>query len=124
MGVLRNPKWETFSQEIVKGRPALEAYVIAGYPRNRGNASRLRLHEAIKARIAELMGFKTAAVEAATLTAAEKAGLDAFWVLRSLRRNATLAARAGDRAASNRAVELIGKHLGMFINKNRWKSAA
>ena len=119
MGVLRNPKWETFSQEIVKGRPALEAYVTAGYPRNRGNASRLRLHEAIKARIAELMGFKTAAVEAATLTAAEKAGLDAFWVLRSLRRNATLAARAGDRAASNRAVELIGKHLGMFINKNQ-----
>ncbi len=24
----------------------------------------------------------------------------------------------GDRAASNRAVELIGKHLGMFIDKN------
>jgi hypothetical protein len=38
-------------------------------------------------------------------------------VLRSLRRNATLAARAGDRAASNRAVELIGKHLGMFVDK-------
>ncbi len=43
--------------------------------------------------------------------------LDHFWVLRSLRRNATLAARAGDRAASNRAVELIGKHLGMFVDK-------
>ena len=28
-----------------------------------------------------------------------------------------LAARAGDRAASNRAVELIGKHLGMFVDK-------
>ena len=38
-------------------------------------------------------------------------------MLRSLRRNATLAARAGDRAASNRAVELIGKHLGMFVDK-------
>ena len=38
--------------------------------------------------------------------------------MRSLRRNATLAARAGDRAASNRAVELIGKHLNnMFIDR-------
>ena len=38
-------------------------------------------------------------------------------MLRSLRRNATLAARAGDRAASNRAVELIGKHLNMFVDQ-------
>ena len=28
-----------------------------------------------------------------------------------------LAARRGDTAASNRAMELIGKHLGMFIDK-------
>lgn len=34
-----------------------------------------------------------------------------------MRRNATLAARAGDRAASNRAIELIGKHLNMFADR-------
>jgi hypothetical protein len=27
--------------------------------------------------------------------------------------------RAGDRAASNRAVELIGKHLGMFVDRKQ-----
>jgi hypothetical protein len=117
MGVLRNPKWETFSQEIVKGRPALEAYVTAGYPRNRGNASRLRLHEAIKARIAELMGFKTAAVEAEQLSAAERAGVDTFWVLRNLRINAIQAMRHGDRAAAARSLELVGKHLNMFVDR-------
>jgi hypothetical protein len=117
MGVLSNGKHETFAQEIAKGTAITKAYVIAGYPPNKGNASRLRLHEGIKARIAELMAQKTAAVALAELSAAEKAGLDHFWVLRSLRRNATLAARAGDRAASNRAVELIGKHLGMFVDK-------
>jgi hypothetical protein len=41
----------------------------------------------------------------------------AFWVLRGLRRNAVLAARRGDTAASNRAMELIGKHIGMFVDK-------
>jgi hypothetical protein len=49
--------------------------------------------------------------------AAEKAGVDQYWVMRTLRRNAVMAARAGDRAASNRAVELIGKHIGMFVDK-------
>ena len=117
MGVLKNPKWERFSQEIVRGRAAPEAYATAGFRYNRGNASRLRLHEAIKARIAELMAFKTAAVEAEALSAAERAGVDAFWVVRGLRRNATLAARRGDIAASNRAIELIGKHLNMFVDR-------
>jgi hypothetical protein len=117
MGVLTNGKHEVFAQEIARGTAITKAYVLAGYPANRGNASRLRLHEGIKARIAELQGQKTAAVELAQLTAAEKAGVDAFWVMRGLRRNATLAARRGDTAASNRAMELIGKHLGMFIDK-------
>jgi hypothetical protein len=59
----------------------------------------------------------TTALELAQLTAAERAGLDAFWVMRSLRRNATLAARRGDTAASNRAIELVGKHLNMFADR-------
>jgi hypothetical protein len=56
-------------------------------------------------------------VAVASLDAAARAGVDSYWILRGLRRNATLAARRGDTAASNRAMELIGKHLGMFIDK-------
>ena len=63
MGVLINSRHERFAQEIVRGMPITKAYIIAGYPSNRGNASRLRLHEGIKERIAELQGQKTAAVE-------------------------------------------------------------
>ena len=37
--------------------------------------------------------------------------------MRTLRRNSVMAARRGDEAASTRAAELIGKHLGMFIDK-------
>jgi hypothetical protein len=80
MGVLINAKWEIFSQEIARGKPASEAYALAGFSPNRANATRLRLHDSIKARVAELLAFKTAAVEAETLTAAEKAGVDHYWV--------------------------------------------
>jgi phage terminase small subunit len=117
MGVLTNVRFERFAQEIVKGTPVRKAYAIAGYRANKGNASRLRLHQGIKARIAELQSQKTAAVELAQLDAAEKAGLNHLWVLRSLRRNAVMAARRGDTAASNRAIELIGRHLAMFSDR-------
>ncbi len=40
-----------------------------------------------------------------------------YWVMRSLRTNAVLAARRGDRAPANPAIELIGRHLGMFIDR-------
>jgi hypothetical protein len=62
---------------------------------------------------------KAAEAQREALTAAEKAGLDHFWVMRRLRTNAVMAARRGDTAASNRATELIGKHLGMFIDKKQ-----
>ena len=97
----------------------VDAYEKAGYPRNRSNASRLRLRERISARIDELVAQKSAAASLAELTAAEKAGVDQYWVLKSLRRNAVLSARHGDRAAANRAIELIGKHLGMFVDKKQ-----
>ena len=46
-----------------------------------------------------------------------RVGLTEEWVLRSLRLNAVMTARRGDRAASNRAAELIGRQFGMFIDK-------
>jgi hypothetical protein len=54
-----------------------------------------------------------------SLTAAERAGVDQYWVLRNLRINAVQAMRHGDRAAATRSIELIGKHLGMFIDKKQ-----
>jgi hypothetical protein len=53
------------------------------------------------------------------VSAAERVGLDEAWVLRNLKRNAVMAMRAGDRAAAARSIELIGKHLGMFIDRKQ-----
>ncbi len=119
MGILLNQQHETFSQEIAKGTGVAKAYVVAGYPPNKGNAYRLRPvpKRGCCARIAELTAARSEMAARDALTAAERAGLDSYWVMRRLRTNAVLAARRGDTAASNRATELIGKHLGMFVDK-------
>jgi len=53
------------------------------------------------------------------MSAAERVGVDEAWVLRNLRMNAVMAMRVGDRAAAARSIELIGKHLGMFIERKQ-----
>jgi phage terminase small subunit len=119
MGVLTSPKQEAFVQELAKGATVMKAYAAAGYPPSKGNAYRLRLRGPVVARLAELVAARSAVVQAAAISAAEKAGVDHYWVMRRLRTNAVLSARRGDTAASNRATELIGKHLGMFIDKKQ-----
>jgi hypothetical protein len=49
--------------------------------------------------------------------AAARVGVDEEWVLRKLRTNAVLSMRAGDRSAAARSLELIGKHLNMFVER-------
>jgi len=51
---LRNLKFERFAQAIVDGTDLPQAYVDAGYQRNRANHNRLVRDPRIKARIAEL----------------------------------------------------------------------
>jgi phage terminase small subunit len=121
MAILRNPKWERFAQELAGGRTAGQAYEISGFCANPANAWRLHQREEIRRRIDEILDQKQRAADKAVENAAEKAGLDTYWVMRTLRRNSVLAARRGDTAASNRAAELIGRHLGMFIEKKEFQ---
>lgn len=52
--VLSNPRHERFAQELARGKTADEAYVLAGYKQNDGNATRLKGNERILARLEEL----------------------------------------------------------------------
>jgi hypothetical protein len=117
MGVLANQKHEMFAQLIAGGSSMIDAFEKAGFARRNANASRLRINEKVDRRIVELVSQKAGAVQVAALSAAEKAGVDQFWVLRNLRTNAVMAMRRNDRSAAARSIELIGKHLGMFIDK-------
>lgn len=55
MPALTNPKHERFAQELSKGKTGDEAYVLAGYKRNKDNASRLKARESIASRVAEII---------------------------------------------------------------------
>jgi hypothetical protein len=54
VGALENPRYEAFAQALAKGKSASEAYKKAGFKANRGNASRLKAHESVSRRLAEL----------------------------------------------------------------------
>lgn len=68
MSRCRLAKHEKFCQSIVSGVGVLDSHVAAGYPRNRGNANRLKNLPHIQARIEELMA---PAIEATGVTVAD-----------------------------------------------------
>ena len=49
MGPLTNQRHERFAQAWAEGKTATEAYVLAGYKANDGNASRMKGNERISA---------------------------------------------------------------------------
>ena len=54
MPVLPNPRHEKFAQALAEGKSATEAYEIAGYTPNDGNAARMKGNDRIMDRVAEL----------------------------------------------------------------------
>jgi phage terminase small subunit len=112
MPALKNPRHEKFALALLEGRTADEAYQLAGYRPNRGNAIRLKANERIQTRLRELQA-----------QAEQQAVLDRAWVLRRLKESVEIALQEGahrdrldkpDLAAAVRHLELLGKELGMF----------
>jgi phage terminase small subunit len=56
MQPLANQRHERFALALAQGKTATEAYVLAGYKANDGNASRLKGNERISARVQEIVG--------------------------------------------------------------------
>ena len=73
MPPLPNARHERFAQGLFEGMTADEAFVTAGYKQNRGNASRLKSNENVRARLAELQ-TETAASAKVTLLSALPSG--------------------------------------------------
>jgi len=55
MPILSNSRHELFAQELAKGATADEAYQLAGYKANRGNASTLKANQIVADRVAEIL---------------------------------------------------------------------
>jgi phage terminase small subunit len=126
MPLLSNPRHERFAQELARGRSSTEAYKEAGYDCEGSSAwsaaSRLSRNVQVSARVREL---QTAGAERAVLTEE--------WVISRLMANAERAMQAEavtdhqgeatgefkyDGAVANRALELLGKRLGIFVDRS------
>ena len=109
MPALRNQRHERFAVELAKGCSQTEAAKRAGYKGSRFHASRLATKSNIKARVAELEARTAEKVTQIT-------AMDRAWVLQELRANLERHKETNG-AVANRALELIGKELGLFINR-------
>jgi hypothetical protein len=107
MPVLENSRHEKFAQGLAQGMSAAEAYRQAGYNGDRTAASRLATNVNVQARVDELKQRAAASVS-----------LSKEWVLERLIANVEMGQQAGDLAPTNKALELLGKELGMFVDRS------
>ena len=90
-----------------------------------GNATQAAIRAGYSARTAHVIGGENirkpaiaSALAAARQKLSERTELTQDWVVDRLRENAAAAAANEDFGPANRAVELIGKHLGMFVERH------
>jgi len=130
MRVLQIARHERFAQALADGMSATRAYVAAGYSSgNRGAASRLQRRDHIKQRVREVLQVRVDAAADAAATVKATLTLDKQWVLDRLMRiverclqDVPVLGKLGhptgfyvfDSKGANRALELLGKHLGLF----------
>src|SRR6266481_2198053 len=112
MSILNNPRHEQFAQLVATGQSPAQAYVAVGYE-EKGSYTcgpRLLKRNEIRARVDELrQQVARSAVDAATL--------NRQFVLTELMDNAIKAKEMQQISASNRALELLGKELGLFVER-------
>jgi hypothetical protein len=114
--VLENPKWEAFAVAYAQHGNGTKAALEAGFTpgRNNNQAAQRAVFLLKKPEVAKRIEQIRQTLKR---KASASAGVDRAWVLDRLKGNAEEALERGDRAAANRALELIGKELNMFIDK-------
>ena len=134
MPVLANQRHELFAQALAAGKKADRAYVEAGYKPNKGNSTHLRKTEEISQRVTELLQLRNTLSVKAAENAAGKIEISKFWVMSMLKLNlersmqlAPIMNADGEKvfvyngAVANKAAELIGRELGMFIDRKEFR---
>lgn len=107
MPVLANARHERFAQELAKGKTADEAYQLAGYSENRGNASTLKAKQIIKDRVDEILGAAADEVICTVHDIARQLDEDRQFARENVAASAAIAATMGK-----------AKVLGLMIEKH------
>ena len=126
---LPNIRWERFAHALADGENQMQAYITAGYSPNRGQSSRLAHESAVVRRVAYLLQIKGEVIAEAVAEATKAVAITKAMVLAELWDNAQKAKAAipvfdkkgaptgeytANWTASNQALHLLGKELGMF----------
>ena len=105
-----NPKQTRFTQEYAIDFNATQAAIRAGYSKK--NA------ESIGYQLLQKTPVQAAIKKSMDKTAA-KSDISVQWVLDGLKTIAVKGEREKDYSAANRSLELIGKHIGMFVERTQ-----
>lgn len=113
MPLLSSEKQEAFAQHLARGLNGTRAAIEAGYSENGASvrAAELRRKPEIMARVEELR----ATIDRET---ASSVVADRRWVIGELISVAKEARLQNDRSNAIRALELVGRDLGCFVNRN------
>lgn len=132
MPVLSNSRWERFAQALSEGKSAADAYEFAGYNPDRGNAVRLQQNDTIQQRVTVLLEERARIEATATAHAISAKTLTKEWIIENLMENVRRAMQATsvlddggnpigeytyNGAVANKALELLGRERGMFIER-------
>lgn len=112
MPPLKNTRQERFAQELAKGMSASQAYKLAGYAENRGNASTLKSNKNVQTRIGELIG-----------EAAAKTVVTVETLVANLLEDRALAQQYKQIGAAVSANQTIGKLLGLMPDRTELTGA-
>ena len=112
MAVLNNPRHEKFSQLVASGIKPSGAYVSVGYAEGGApqSANKLLRRTNIRERVHEIQSL-------AAQSTAEEIAFDQKRVLNRLDALSKKAEEMGQFGVAVRAEELIGKHRGMFVDR-------
>lgn len=112
MARLKNDNWEKFAQAMARGVNQTNSALEAGYSTTSAHVRGCELakRKDVRARIEELQQRAEKAAVAAL-------AVDRQWVLRELVANVEAARDSKNQNAVNRALELVGKEIGMFIDR-------
>lgn len=102
MPILPNARHEAYCQHRFKGKSIDDAYKLAGFKPNRGNAARLNANEGVQKRLAEL---QSAVAAKATVTVED--------IIRQLDEDRQFARECGSAAAAVSATVNKAKILGI-----------
>lgn len=107
MPALPNARHERFAQELSKGKTASEAYVLAGYKANDGNAATLKGNQRILERISELQNAASMRVEVTIASLMQEAS-----------EIQAAAMEAKQLSAATAALTVKAKLAGLWVDKN------